>query len=91
MANGVVTFNFVPPLTTAEEATFARIVAMSRGVIAGITSEEWAALEPSFAQERTFRQQSQSEFIAKTQNARDRELFDTLNAVINELRALRRD
>lgn len=46
MANGVVTFNFVPPLTTAEEATFARIVNLSKSLVPGITADEWAAIQP---------------------------------------------
>lgn len=45
-SGGVVTFNFVPALSVQEEATFARIVNLSKSLIQGITADEWAAIQP---------------------------------------------
>jgi hypothetical protein len=48
-------------------------------------------IETDLAALRTFRQQTQAEFIALTQNQRDRALFDVVNAQTNVIRALLRD
>lgn len=46
MSGGVVTFNFVPALTVNEQATFDRIVNLSKSLVPGITADEWAAIQP---------------------------------------------
>lgn len=90
-AQGGFVATFSPPLTTDEQIIYDRIMKLARSPLQGITLAEYATIEDDLAVVRTFRQQSQSEFIAKTQNARDREIFDTLNALINVQRAMLRD
>lgn len=81
---------FEPPLTTAEQATYADIVAMAK---AGITLSlvEYQGIKTFLATMRTFQQMSQSDFIALAQNARDRQLFDVVSALIRVVRTLMRD
>lgn len=81
---------FVPALSAAEQLAFADIVALARSGY-DLTLTEYQALKPSLATMRTFQQQTQAEFIALTQNARDRALFDLGNAHTKVLRALLRD
>lgn len=69
-------------------ADFDAIVRAAKGTL---TRVERDGIETDLAAERTFRQQSQSEFIALTQNQRDRALFDVVNALINVQRAQLRD
>lgn len=89
-----VSYVFTPDLTAGEVTTFTTTVTeMQRAAVASapITRAERASVEDELAQIRTFRQQSQSEFIAKTQNQRDREIFDTLNSLITVQRTILRD
>lgn len=83
--------DFDPPLSGPEQLVYARLVKLVRSTIPGITPAEWQALEPDLAAMRTFRQQSQAEFMALTATQRDRALFDVVNAQTNVLRALLRD
>lgn len=88
--NGVPTFS--PPLTAAEQTTYDDLVAMLRTPLtASMTLAEYQQIKPFLATERSFVQMSQSEFIALTQNQRDRTLFDTLTAVIRVQRVMMRD
>lgn len=82
------TLTFAPDLTTTEMTTISGVV---RGVLAHLTKTERDGIETDLAALRAFRQQSQSEFIALTQNQRDRALFDVVNAQTNVIRALLRD
>ena len=82
---------FDPPLTVEEQATYARLVRAVRSAVPGITPDEWLAIEDDLAVMRTFRQQTQAQFMALTATARDRALFDVVNAQTNVLRALLRD
>lgn len=88
---GLPVVDFTPPLSPAEQTIYARLVKLARSTIPGITPAEWQALEPDLAAMRTFRQQSQAEFMALTATQRDRALFDVVNAQTNVLRALLRD
>lgn len=88
---GVPVLVFEPVLTAPEQATYNRLLAIAGSANLAITPTEWASIEDDLAQIRAFRQQSQSEFIAKGQNARDREIFDTLNSLINVQRVMIRD
>lgn len=90
-ATGAMVFTFDPPLTAAEQTLFDNLVRQVRSRVPGITPAEWEALKPNLAALRTFRQQTQAEFMAKTATVRDRELFDAINAITNVLRALLRD
>ena len=46
-AAGAATFD--PPLSPAEQTTFNRLVNMAKSAVAGITPEEWQAIEPDIA------------------------------------------
>ena len=82
---------FDPPLTVEEQAVYARLVRALRSAVQGITPDEWLAIEDDLAAMRTFRQQTQAQFMALTATQRDRALFDAINAQTNVLRALLRD
>lgn len=87
---GAVVITFTPPLSSAEQTSYADILAMAK---AGITLSltEYQGIKSFLATMRTFQQMSQSDFIALGQNARDRQLFDTVSAVIRVVRTLLRD
>lgn len=87
---GAVVATFTPPLSAAEQTSFADIQAMAKSSI-GLTLTEYQTIKPFLPTMRTFQQMSQSDFIALGQNARDRMLFDTLSAVIRVERVLLRD
>ena len=89
--SGGVAPTFDPPLTVEEQATYARLVRAVRSAVPGITPDEWLAIEDDLAALRTFRQQTQAQFMALTATQRDRALFDVVNAQTNVLRALVRD
>ena len=80
-----------PPLTVGEQAVYARLQRAVRSAVQGITPDEWLAIEDDLAALRTFRQQTQAQFMALTATQRDRALFDVINAQTNVLRALLRD
>ena len=82
---------FDPPLTAEEQAVYARLQRAARSAVQGITPDEWLAIEDDLAAMRTFRQQTQAQFMALTATQRDRALFDAVNAQTNVLRALLRD
>lgn len=86
-----ITFTYTPDLSAAETATLTLLVGYCRLGPPGITPAEWVALGPSLDTMRTFQQLSQADFIALTQNQRDRMLFDLGNAHTRVLRALMRD
>lgn len=81
----ILTFEHSAAITQAD---FDAIVRAAKGTL---TRLERDGIETDLAAQRTFRQQSQSEFIALTQNQRDRALFDVVNALINVQRAQLRD
>lgn len=87
---GAPILNFEPPLTTAEQATYADIVAMAKAGIT-LTLSEYQGIKSFLATMRTFQQMSQSDFIALAQNARDRQLFDVVSALIRVVRTELRD
>jgi hypothetical protein len=89
-ATGALTLHFVPDLTAAEVTTLARIDAIARGG-RSLTPTDWAAIEPRLTAIRTYRQQSQAEFMAKTATQRDRELFDLGNDLAAVVLRLLRD
>jgi hypothetical protein len=83
---------WVPALTAAEQASYTDLIAMSKTAFtAQLTLAEYQTLKPFLATERTFVRQSQSEFIALAQNARDRQLFDAVTALIRVQRQMMRD
>ena len=82
---------FAPPLTVEEQAVYARLLRAMRSAVPGLTPDEWLAIENDLAAMRTFRQQTQAQFMALTATQRDRALFDVVNAQTNVLRALLRD
>ena len=88
---GELTLVWVPPLTAEEQAVYARLQRAARSAVQGITPDEWLAIEDDLAAMRTFRQQTQAQFMALTATQRDRALFDAINAQTNVLRALLRD
>lgn len=54
-ANGVITYTFTPPLTVAEQATFADLKLLaSFGISANITPDEFAAIKPDLATAKNF-------------------------------------
>lgn len=71
------TLTFTPDLTAAEQTALAEIV---RAANTPLTRAERNAVEPFLVTGRSFLALSQSEFIALTQNARDRMLFDNVSA-----------
>jgi hypothetical protein len=84
------TLTWEPDLTPEEQASVDTVVRLSlSGTL--LSPADYAALAPRLAALRTFRQQSQSEFMAKTANARDRELFDAMNDVSAILLRMLRD
>ena len=91
LADGLAALVFVPPLTVEELAVYARLERAVRSAVPGITPDEWLAIEDDLAVLRTFRQQTQAQFMALTATQRDRALFDVINAQTNVLRALLRD
>jgi hypothetical protein len=84
------TLTFDPDLTPAEATILARLVALARSE-RGLDPTDYAAIEGRLATLRTFRQQSQSEFMAKTAAERDRELFDTTTDLVAVVLRLLRD
>jgi hypothetical protein len=71
------TLTFSPDLTPAEVDTLARLEALARAN-AGMEQVDMAAIQTRLVNLRTFRQLSQSEFMAQTAAERDRTLFDAL-------------
>jgi hypothetical protein len=86
----VITLTYEPDLTPEEQATFDTVSRLAVGASL-LTPEERTLLEPRVLGLRTFRGQSQSEFMAKTANARDRELFDAVNDLAAIVLRLLRD
>jgi hypothetical protein len=74
--SGALTLHFTPDLSPAEVATLAELDAAAKTALDGLTPADWAAIGPRLANLRTFRQQTRNEFMAKTADQRDRELFD---------------
>ena len=46
---GAPVFNFVPPLSGAEQTTFDRLAKLALSLVEGITPAEWQAIEPDIA------------------------------------------
>lgn len=85
------TFRFTPDLSAAEQAAFADTLATLRTRDVQLTTDEYAAIKPHLATLRTFQQQSQAEFMAKSAAERDRELFGVVTALLRTVRSLLRD
>lgn len=81
---------WTPDLSPADQATVNAIVKLAVGATL-ITKAERDTLEPFLTTGRAFQQQSQSEFIALAQNARDRMLFDNVTALWRVVRMFLRD
>lgn len=84
-------WTFTPDLSAAEAQTFTDIVGTIRSQGVTLTVSEYQSLTASLATMRTFQQLSQADFIALAQNARDRQLFDVVTALIRVDRALMKD
>lgn len=78
-------------LTPAQQTTLDQVVRFWRAGITDLTLPEWLLLEDEQATKRTFKQRSQSDFIALTQNQRDRALYDAVIALIKVQNAQIRD
>lgn len=72
---GPVDIVWTPDFSPEEQATVDTLMKLAVGSTLLSTADR-AALEPRLVALRTFRQQSQSEFMAKTATQRDRESFD---------------
>lgn len=90
-AAGTFTIVFDPPLTTAEQAVLATLTKMAKSHVTGLSLDEYQRMEPDLATVRTFRQMTQSEWMALTANAREKQTFDVMNALQALVRALLRD
>lgn len=84
------TLVYTPDFTVAEQATFDRLAKTASGT-ALLSPADYAALETRLANIRLFRQQTRNEFIAKTVDQRDRELFDATTDLIAIVLRLLRD
>lgn len=93
--DGTVTLTYPADLTVEQRAVAqgiaADLVGARRTHRGGLSLDEYRALKADLAVLRTFRQQSQAQFMALTATQRDRALFDAVNAQTNVLRALLRD
>lgn len=85
-----IVLTFTPDLTAAESSLLDTFVRYGRSETA-LAFVDWQGIVDDLDAMRTFRQQSQSEFMALTATQRDRALFDVVNAQTNVLRALLRD
>lgn len=82
--------NFIPDLTPEQQATVNTLAKLAVGATL-VTKAERDSIESQLATIRIFQQMSQSDFIALAQNARDRQLFDNVTAIIRILRVFLRD
>ena len=85
------TIVYTPDLSASEQTTFDSLRALARAATLRLTPADWAAISPRCDTLRVFRQKSQAEFMAKTANQRDRELFDATNDLIAIVLRLLRD
>lgn len=81
---------FDPPLTTAEQATLASLMALLRTTV-DLSPADWTLIEARLPNLRAFRQQTRNAFMALTQTERDRAIFDALQDIIAVIVALVRD
>jgi hypothetical protein len=82
--------DFVPPLTTEEQATLALLVAVARSPVA-LTTGEYSAIRSHVQALRDFRQLGRNAFMALTAAERDRQLYDAQTATTIVLLALLRE
>jgi hypothetical protein len=83
-----VTLTFTPDLTASDISTLTAVV---RAALSVLTRAERDMIEPFLATQRTFVGLAQADFIALTQNQRDRTLFDVVTALARTQRAMLRD
>jgi hypothetical protein len=81
---------WTPDLSPEQVTTLTALTKTATGT-ALLSPADYAALEPRLAAIRLLRQQSQAEFMAKTANQRDRELFDLGNDLAAIVLRLLRD
>lgn len=93
-AGGTLTVTYVPdldaPTAAALDAAVADTLATERSLV-DLTAADYAAIKIRLATLRTFIAQSRNEFMAKTAADRDRELFDSTEAVARILLRMLRD
>lgn len=82
---------WTPDLTAAEQATLARIAALGRSRVPGITPAEWEVLEPRIAEMRTLRTRTTAQWSALTAAQRDTDLIAWCRDITDVLRAILRD
>lgn len=88
--DGTPTWDFVPPLSAAEQTTFAQLQRLARSG-ADMTLAEWQAIEPHLATLRTFRTRTTAQWNAMTAAQRDTAIIAGVNALIDVLRSEWRD
>lgn len=77
---GLPTFTWEPPLTAQEQADFDILVGIAKSGMTGLSIEEYRIVRQNLPALRALRQLTQSQFIALTQNQRDRMLYDAIVA-----------
>ena len=87
---GAITYHFIPDLTTVEATELGRLEDLARAN-ADMQPADMSAIAPRREALKVFRQQSASEFMAKTATQRDRELFDATTDLIAIVLRLLRD
>lgn len=85
------TCTWTPDLTAGEAAILARLVAIARSHVDGISPAEWEALEPGIARMRTNRSRTDAQWTAMTAAQRDTALIAWCRDITDVLRALLRD
>lgn len=85
-----IVLTYTPDLTAAEADVLTQFVRYGRSEL-DLSFAAYQSITGDLATLRTFRQQSQAQFMALTATQRDRALFDVVNAQTNVLRALLRD
>jgi hypothetical protein len=75
---GLPTFIWNPPLTAQEQADFDILVGIARSGMTSLSIAEYQTVRQNLQPLRALRQLTQSQFIALTQNQRDRMLYDAL-------------
>lgn len=83
--------DFVPPLTTEEQATLANIIALARSGMTHLTPTEYDTIRSQLATIRDLRQLGRNAFMALTTAERDRLLYDAQAATTTILLALLRE
>lgn len=85
------TCTWTPDLTAAEQTALARLLALARSRVPGISPAEWDALDPVIADMRTLRTRSDAAWTAMTAAQRDNALIQWNQDLTDVLRAILRD